>query len=72
MKKLTQDKWIEKCDEIHEGKYDYSLVEYRGAKTKVDVVCHEKDEFGREHGIFSIRACNHSSGTGCPKCGRIL
>ena len=70
MKKLTQDKWIEKCNEIHGGKYDYSLVEYRGAKAKVDVVCHEKDEFGREHGVFSIRACNHSSGTGCPKCGR--
>ena len=70
MKKLTQDKWIEKCNEIHGGKYDYSLVEYKSARGKVDVICHEKDEFGREHGVFSIRACNHSSGTGCPKCGR--
>ena len=70
MKKVTQEEWIKICKEVHNNKYDYSLVKYTNARDKVDVICHEKDEWGNEHGVFSIRACNHSSGTGCPKCGK--
>lgn len=70
MKIVTQEDWLKKCNEVHKNKYDYSLVKYINAREKVDVICHEKDEFGKEHGIFSIRAGNHSSGTGCPKCGK--
>ncbi len=70
MKKVTQEDWLKKCNEVHSNKYDYSLVKYVNAREKVDVICHEKDEFGHEHGVFNIRACNHASGTGCPKCGR--
>ena len=70
MKKVTQEDWIKICKEVHNNKYDYSLVKYTNARDKVDVICHEKDEWGNEHGVFSIRACNHSSGTGCPKCGK--
>jgi len=70
MKRLTVKEWIESCRKIHGDKYDYSLVKYTNARDKVDVICHEKDEWGNEHGVFSIRACNHSSGTGCPICGK--
>ena len=42
---------------------------YTNARSKVTVVCHEKDEFGDEHGEFEIRACNLLYGIGCPKCG---
>ena len=34
------------------------------------VICHEKDEFGDEHGEFEIRAGNHMAGVGCPKCAK--
>ena len=60
MKKVTQEDWIKICKEVHNNKYDYSLVKYTNARDKVDVICHEKDEWGNEHGVFSIRACNHS------------
>lgn len=70
MKKITQNDWIERCNEIHHHKYDYSNTKYISARNKVSVICHEKDENGIEHGVFEVRACNHAAGTGCPKCGK--
>ena len=64
----TED-FIIKIKEIHGDKYDLSKVKYTNARSKVTVVCHEKDEFGDEHGEFEIRACNLLCGIGCPKCG---
>ncbi len=29
MLKLTQEEYLEKCNEVHDNKYDYSLVEYK-------------------------------------------
>lgn len=49
------------CKLKHGDKYDYSLVEYRNAKTKIKIIC-------PEHGIFEQRLDHHLSGTGCPKC----
>ena len=38
-KKLTTEQFIEKAKQIHGNKYDYSLVEYINAKTKVKIKC---------------------------------
>jgi len=53
--------FIKKAKKIHDNKYDYSLVEYSGAKTKIRIIC-------LEHGIFEQIASNHISGNGCPRC----
>ena len=55
--------------EIHGDKYDYSKVEFVNTNTKVCIICHEKDEFGSEHGEFWQTPSKHLLGQGCPKCG---
>ena len=47
-KKLTTEDFILKSSEIHNNKYDYSLVEYIDNKTKVKIIC-------PEHGVFEQR-----------------
>ena len=59
--KLTTDEFIEKSMRVHGNKYDYSKVEYVGAKGKVCIVC-------PEHGEFLQVPNNHLNGYGCPKC----
>lgn len=50
-------------------KYDLSYItDYVNAQTKIPVYCHEKDEFGREHGIFMTKPTTLLHGCGCPKC----
>lgn len=58
---LTTEEFIKRAEEIHNGKYDYSLVDYKNASTKVKIIC-------LEHGIFEQRACSHLEGRGCPNC----
>lgn len=60
-KNKTTDEIISKFNNIHNNKYDYSLVQYIIARIKVDVVC-------KEHGIFSVSPNNHLKGSGCPTC----
>ena len=52
------------ANEIHNGKYDYSKVNYVNNKTKVCIICTEHG-----HGEFWQRPNSHLSGQGCPKCG---
>lgn len=47
----------------HGDRYDYSLVNYVSATTKINIIC-------REHGIFQITPNSHKNGSGCYKCGR--
>ncbi|MBP5458056.1 MAG: hypothetical protein J6Y37_16330 [Paludibacteraceae bacterium] len=61
--------YLMRAREVHGDRYDLSKVVYNGSKENVTVTCHRKDEFGNEHGEFSIRASNFIYGTGCPKCG---
>lgn len=68
--KYTNEEWIEEVSKRHNNKYDYSKTHYTKAKDKVVVICHEKDEFGEEHGEFKVRAGNHMAGIGCPKCAK--
>ena len=43
-------------------KYNYDLVEYKNAKTKVKIKC-------SIHGVFEQTPDNHLRGNGCPTCG---
>jgi hypothetical protein len=59
--KKSKEYFLEKSLSIHKDKYDYSLVEYIGAKNKVIIIC-------KEHGEFIQSPSNHLSGQGCKKC----
>jgi hypothetical protein len=59
--KLTTSQFIEKAKLRHGERYDYSLVDYNGAKSKVDIICHR-------HGLFNQTATGHLRGGGCGKC----
>jgi len=50
-----------KAIEVHGDKYDYSLVKYTNASSKVKIIC-------PEHGEFSQVANSHLSGHGCLIC----
>ncbi len=67
--KKAKDAFIEKAKEKTNGKYDFSEAHYVNAKTKVKVICHNKDRCGNEHGPFYITPSNLFSLYGCPKCG---
>lgn len=68
--KKTREQFIEEAETVHgKGTYDYSLTDYFDNKTKVKIICHEKDANGKEHGIFLKRPDHHISGKqGCPIC----
>ncbi len=53
--------FTEKSKKKHGNKYDYSKVEYKGAHTKVCIIC-------PEHGEFNQAPTGHLTGNGCPKC----
>ena len=53
--------FINKANDIHNKKYNYSLVDYKTNKTKVIIIC-------PIHGEFKQTPHNHLHGTGCPKC----
>lgn len=60
--------FIEKAKAIHGNKYDYSKVEYINDRTKVRIICHNRDRFGNEHGEFWQTPNSHLRGEGCPNC----
>ena len=61
MMKYTTETYINKCINIHENQYDYSLVSYIGSNEKVKIIC-------KKHGIFEQRAFCHLQGQKCSKC----
>ena len=61
MKTLTTEEFIKKAKEIHDDKYDYSLVDYKNAKTKIKIIC-------PKHGVFEQQPRAHLNKQGCPKC----
>jgi hypothetical protein len=60
IKRYNQD-FVEKSKLIHNNKYDYSKVEYKGANNKVCIVC-------PNHGDFWQVPISHLKGKGCYKC----
>jgi len=53
--------WCKIATNKHNNKYNYSLVKYINAKTKIKLIC-------PEHGIFEQIPSSHLDGRGCPKC----
>lgn len=63
-KKLTQEEFITRAQEIHSNKYDYSLVKYINARSKIKIIC-------PIHGIFEQISGSHTDQkTGCSKCSK--
>jgi hypothetical protein len=53
--------FIERAKKIHGDKYDYSIVEYKNVRTKVEIIC-------PKHGVFKQTTPHHLNGVGCPTC----
>jgi len=62
VKKLTLKEFLEKAQNKHGNVYDYSLVNYINATTKITIIC-------KEHGKFTQTPNSHLNGRGCMKCG---
>lgn len=61
-KTLSLEKFINKANNVHNEKYDYSLIkEFKGTRLKVKIIC-------SKHGEFNQLANSHLSGAGCPVC----
>ena len=61
---LKDTAWfVSEALEVHTNdEYDYSLVDYKGYHSKVDIVC-------KKHGnTFSMKPAKHLEGQGCPIC----
>lgn len=67
-KRKAPERFIEDAKEKYGDRYDLSKVEYVKANRKITVICHEKDEYGKEHGEFQVTPNNFLRGRGCPKC----
>jgi len=52
---------IKRCDEIHEGQYDYTNTIYINYTEKIAVGC-------SVHGEYYVSPKKHIAGVGCPKC----
>src|SRR5574344_176556 len=58
----TKEEFVKKAIKVHESEYDYSRVDYKGVKEKVEIIC-------PKHGSFWQTPAVHLQGKGCPKCG---
>jgi len=61
---MSQEIFIKRASVIHHNKYDYSKVEYKAAKIKVNIIC-------PSHGEFSQAPDGHINGAGCPRCSGV-
>ena len=60
---LTTEEFINKAQQVHGNKYDYSKVNYINYFTNVVIIC-------PKHGEFEQLPANHLKGFGCYLCGR--
>lgn len=60
-KRTPQTEFIKKASQMHNNKFDYSLVEYKNSYTKIKIICPFHKQFEQ------IPSC-HLVGHGCPKC----
>lgn len=63
MTALTQEEFINRSKAIWGDKFDYSLVVYKGAKSKIKLIC-------PKHGVFKQQAGGHLYGKDCRYCAR--
>jgi len=59
--KSNKNEFIKKSQLIHNNKYDYSKVEYKGVNKKVCIIC-------SRHGEFYQTPGSHLRGVSCPFC----
>lgn len=59
--KSNTKEFIAKAKDVHGDMYDYSLVDYKGNKQKVAIIC-------PQHGVFHVTPNTHLLGHGCPRC----
>jgi hypothetical protein len=64
MRNLTAEEFVRRATIIYKGKYDYSQMEYKNAKTPCKVIC-------PEHGPFNSAPMHHLAGHGCKVCKKI-
>lgn len=58
---ISHDEFIEQATLIHNNKYDYSSVEIKSARDKIEIVC-------PIHGKFTKYIGQHLKGSGCRSC----
>ena len=68
VQKKNREEFIEAARKIHGDRYDYSKVEYVNNETKVCIICHNKNKFGKEHGEIWQTPSKHLQGHGCTNC----
>lgn len=61
-KRKCPKQFIQDANNVHNGRYDYSLIDYKNAFQNIIIKC-------KIHGNFSQRPNDHLNGLGCPKCG---
>jgi very-short-patch-repair endonuclease len=59
--RFTSNEFNKNANIIHNYLYNYKLVNYVNAKTKIKIIC-------KKHGIFKQLPRNHLCGKGCPIC----
>lgn len=59
---FTKEEFVEKANQKHNFKYDYSKTEYVNENTKLCIIC-------PIHGEFWQRGGDHLKSRGCKKCG---
>lgn len=64
-RRLTVGEFISRATKTHNGKFDYSQVEYKNAREKVAIIC-------PKHGAFEQTPDSHLQGAGCPNCGTMI
>lgn len=60
-KRYTQEEFIELANKVHNSKYDYSQVLYKGVRESVKIIC-------PVHGEFNQKPNSHLKGYGCNSC----
>lgn len=58
---ISKEKFIERANKVHNGKYDYSNVHFVNLHDKVEIIC-------PIHGTFTQVAYDHLDGHGCNEC----
>ena len=64
-KLITQEEFIERCTEKHNGFYIYDKTVYTGSKYMITVTC-------PIHGDFQQIASSHLFGKGCAQCAHLI
>jgi hypothetical protein len=59
--RVTKEVFVSRSKVIHQDRYDYSKVNYKGLQNKVSIIC-------PVHGEFMQKPAYHLNGNGCQKC----